>query len=115
MVKWILETAFPFLKLHLTMAILTIVVTMAIVGTIRVMLWRERAHQTDSLQAGINAHIADEKHNEAIGLNLETGLNDYRTETRGQSSRNADVFTADSMQFVTQRIAAGEAARQRVE
>lgn len=78
------------------------------------------AESADRLKSAINTRIAAEQFGFKQGMNLETGLNDYKKQAREYDRKVQDAttatsprFTADGVQRTTARIAAGEAARKR--
>lgn len=78
------------------------------------------AESADRLRNAINTRIQAEQFRFKQGMNLETGLNDYRTKAKELDRSVKDAITttsprfdAGSMQRTANRIAAGEAARKR--
>lgn len=81
--------------------------------------WLEEQNNKAEVQAANNAlYRASAAKSHTIGMNLETGLNDYRKNTKDIHHANNDssgVFDVGSVRSHTDRIAAGTAARKRVE
>lgn len=83
--------------------------------------WRCDASRVDAINAAIAAHIEAQKESNAIGIDLENGLNQYRPAAKqlDDEVQNATVndtgnrFDANSVQRTASRIAAGDAARKR--
>lgn len=81
----------------------------------------ERAQAADKLQNAIDDHLAAEGKSHGIGLNLETGLNDYKSQTAEIDRKvnhatlhdTGNRFDAAGVQRTSDRIAAGIAARKR--
>lgn len=81
----------------------------------------DKAAAFDDLVARQATQDAQQNHSDTVGMNLETGMNDYRPaarnldrEVKNATDRNTgNRFAADSVRRTTGRIAAGEAARQR--
>lgn len=78
----------------------------------------ERAQASKKLDSAIESHLSQEKLNQAIGLNLETGLNDYKNKTQELDRKVPDAtiacrFDVDGVQRTAERIATGIAARKR--
>lgn len=81
----------------------------------------DRANDADAAEQAIIDRAAAEGRSHTIGMNLETGLNDYRAVAKkldnevshATANDSGNRFTADSVQRAAARIAAGEAARRR--
>lgn len=81
----------------------------------------ENSRKVDALNASIAEHAAAEAKSYGIGIDLETGLNNYRAQTLQYDRKVEDAtshdsaarFDAGSVQRTAERIAAGEAARKR--
>lgn len=81
----------------------------------------EESRQAKTLQESISAHLAGEAASYSVGMNLETGLNDYQLHAIDIDRKVHDAtahdtgnrFDAAGVQRTAERIAAGEAARKR--
>lgn len=83
----------------------------------------DRAREADELERLLIDRAAQEERSHTTGINLETGLNDYRPAARTIDRKVQDAtshdtgnrFDAGSVQRTADRIAAGEAARKRAQ
>lgn len=102
------------LKLYLYLGAAVVIIAL----TVRVMTWREQANQNKVDWASVKAHLADESKSHTVGMDLEYGLNKYRSLSLDidkevtHAAPTSPRFDADSLRRTQARIAAGEAARQ---
>lgn len=83
----------------------------------------DRAREADELERLLIDRTTEEERSHTIGMNLETGLNEYRPAANTLNRKVQDAtahdsgnrFDARSVQRTTDRIAAGEAARKRAQ
>lgn len=96
------------LGLYLVMALALMILT------IKVLNWREEAHKVAELENAIARFNADQQKSRTIGLNLNEGLNSYRSKARELDTETPTgaVFDSDGVRRISQRNAAGRAARQ---
>lgn len=80
--------------------------------------WRHEAERADVYKRAVDQMLEQQEKSHSVGINLETGLNDYRPKAREidkkvQNAPNRIDFDVERVQRTAERIAAGNAARQR--
>ena len=81
----------------------------------------EKSKKVDELTNAINEQSKQQDKSHSVGMNLETGLNDYRPVAKeldrkvnnATATDTGNRFDANSVQRTSDRIAAGRAARER--